>query len=185
MINIISINSFEVPMASFMTRDYFNLKVKEGLYEKFHTTIKNIDIFYRLDQNRVHVFRGRQKHPHSFLFKNQNELMLSIDDNIYEHYQRQAKKDKIKEQDRLMAHENRERIQVGDVFATVWEFVDDIQDFYEVIEKPSCSYVIVRQLDSTGSKRYSSEPIKCKLNKDGQIVNVDTFNHIAIKVEND
>lgn len=181
---------------SFFSKSYFEKGVEDGHYLKYEHSVKGIDIFIKVGTPRIFIFDGRKKKPSQILCKNNSELILAIENRLKRVFDKNAEKMRQKESDRLMAEENRAKIQVGDIFSTSWGYDRTITDFFEVVERVSNAYVMVRQISastvSSGAMsahvkpnvgEYISEAKKCQINKRGDIVKADEFGHTAYKTD--
>lgn len=172
-------------------RDYF-LNSTEFL--EYKTSVKNIQIFFSNDKRGLFWFNGRERFCKNYRYvKDEFSLFFAIDRLIHDAFILNEVKDIRKEEGNIKKAE----IKHGDIFHTSWGYSNTYVDFYQVISRKSETKLIVREIQKYKSKSGGMfynyvRPIPdqfigpekiVSLNKNGDIRNIDDYNHVGYKAE--
>lgn len=173
-----------------------SLVENSGLYYKYVTNVKGIEIFIKRDSSVACCFLGRrQKSDWHLSFQSNLSMLLYIDNSIQRQYTKNYQKEKIKENNKRLQEEARLMIKPGDIFYISYGFDNKFVDFFEVIRRKSNSRVVIRKIDQLLEKindnRCTVQPIPGKyideeravyINKYGNLTNANGRYYYATKL---
>ena len=168
--------------------------------EKYPSLVKNVECFYRKNQNSYTVFcyEGRKSKASAIKHADDmHEVIVYIETFISSKCKANIKKEKQKQKNKLMKKENIAKCQPGDVYMTSWGYEQTNVDFFQVISKPTPASVVVRQIDQSitddGFMSGKTKPLvdnfigeekTCRFGNDGsKISRIDDYGHTGYKCD--
>jgi hypothetical protein len=87
-----------------------------------------------------------EKRIYGFRFKTMDQCLESLEEELNRYKKGIEAKARRKEETKIRKAEEAAKVQVGDIFHSGWGFEQTNVDFYQVVEKPSKSTVVLKKI---------------------------------------
>jgi hypothetical protein len=102
-----------------------------------------------------------EKRVYGFRFKTMDQCLDSLEAELNRYKKNIAAKASRKEETKIRNAEEAAKVQVGDIFHSGWGFEQTNVDFYQVVEKPSKSTVVLKKIgyETVNTVSWASENV--------------------------
>lgn len=168
-------------------------------FTEFKHNVKNMYIKYAFNETHlkyiVNIYEGRKNTPTIMYYDDKLSMLLGIEWFLSKKSKINIKKEEQSRIDKLIAEENRSKVNVGDIYYTSWGYDRTITEFFQVVEILSKTKVNIKRIDEIivsedymshntkpAKDQFISEVKKVSLDMYGNLVKADEYGHKAYKV---
>lgn len=148
-----------------MRFNYREKYLNDENFKTFEHSVPGVLILVDYDNLVAMTFIGKRSKPEwRYKFTSLEKMLKHIDNTISTQYNSNKTKEEQKAKDKILAKENRSKVQVGDIYCLTSSYENTYVDFYQITAKVSPSKVKAKRIGSTSRENgYASaykKPIK-------------------------